>query len=101
MKTPCTTLVFGALMVCTFGATNSSDISEITLERTACFGTCPVYKVTLYSDGKVAYEGKEFVKEVGERSGKISAADFQRLGQQAQQIGFFDLKDKYVTKKNS
>ncbi|MBC2663655.1 energy transducer TonB [Novosphingobium flavum] len=28
---------------------------EITLERTACFGTCPDYQVTIRGDGKVRF----------------------------------------------
>src|SRR6059058_5801427 len=35
----------------------------ITLERTACFGTCPVYKLTISADGKVAFEGKNTLEK--------------------------------------
>ena len=31
----------------------------ITLERTACFGRCPMYKVKIFADGKVVYRGQE------------------------------------------
>jgi hypothetical protein len=27
----------------------------ITLERGACFGTCPVYKLSIFADGRVEY----------------------------------------------
>ena len=37
----------------------------ITLERTACFGTCPIYKLTVYGDGRVEYEGERFVTVTG------------------------------------
>jgi len=30
----------------------------ITLERTPCYGYCPVYKVTILSDGTVRYFGE-------------------------------------------
>ncbi len=39
----------------------------ITLERTQCFGSCPVYKLTVYGDGRVVYEGGGFVKIKGEK----------------------------------
>lgn len=32
---------------------------EITLERTACFGTCPDYRVTVSGDGKVRFSTRE------------------------------------------
>jgi len=44
---------------------------EISLERTACYGTCPVYQVTIFADGKVRYEGKNHVDQMGIYSGRI------------------------------
>src|SRR6267154_2607882 len=35
----------------------SAQTGAITLERGPCFGTCPIYKVTLASDGKVTFDG--------------------------------------------
>ena len=40
----------------------------ITLERTTCFGVCPVYTLTIYGDGRVVYEGTRFVRTEGERT---------------------------------
>ena len=101
MKTPGIALVFITIALCAAAAApDSSRITEISLERTPCYGTCPVYKVTLHADGTVTYEGKEFVKEIGTRSGRISASDFQQLARQVQKIDFFSLKDEYRSKKN-
>ena len=72
-----------------------SPVTKISLERTACYGTCPVYKLTVYSDGKVEYEGKDHVKEKGARSSKIDEKFFVRLMKKADEIGFFKLKDRY------
>jgi hypothetical protein len=72
-----------------------SPVTKISLERTACFGTCPVYKITVYSDGKVEYEGKGYVKEKGGRTSRISERDFVRLMKKVDEIGFFELKDRY------
>src|ERR1700730_2925658 len=72
-----------------------SPVAKISLERTACFGTCPVYTLTVYSDGKVEYEGKEHVKEKGARSSKIDEKLFLRLLEKADEIGFFKLNDRY------
>ena len=40
----------------------------ITLERTACFGVCPVYKLTIYGDGRVLYDGIRFVRTEGPKN---------------------------------
>lgn len=38
---------------------NAND-TYVRLERTACMGDCPIYTVTLYDNGVVLYEGKQF-----------------------------------------
>ncbi|MBT5402189.1 MAG: hypothetical protein HOL28_01965 [Crocinitomicaceae bacterium] len=35
------------------------------LERGACFGRCPIYKVKIYSSGYASYEGVNFVDQIG------------------------------------
>ena len=53
---------------------------SITLERTACFGTCPMYKVTIASDGAVTFQGQRFTKTIGTAKGKITADEFRLAG---------------------
>ena len=42
-------------------------VTKITLERTACFGSCPVYKVTIFNDGTVRYKSRH----LGSRKGTV------------------------------
>lgn len=72
---------------------DQSQITEITLERTTCFGTCPAYKVTLRSDGTITYEGRRFVEMMGVYEGR--AYGFARLAQLITSAGYFNLKDDY------
>ena len=67
----------------------------ITMERTPCFGSCPVYRLELDSSGKVVYEGRGFVKERGRREATIPAADVQALAKEIEAAGFFALRDNY------
>lgn len=76
------------------GSGNSSQITEITLERTACFGTCPMYTLTLRRDGTATYVGREYVERKGTYKGKIYG--FDRLAQLVQSRGYFNLKDEYT-----
>lgn len=69
------------------------QITEVTLERTACFGTCPAYKITLRRDGTATYVGMEYVERKGTYNGKFYG--FERLAQFIEARGFFDLKDNY------
>jgi len=68
---------------------------SITLERTACFGTCPIYKLTIASDGTVTFAGQRFTKTQGGATGRISASDFRRLVAEFEKIDYFSLPDDF------
>jgi len=72
----------------------NSDL--ITLERTACFGACPMYTVTIASNGKVTFEGRRFTKVTGMARGKISRKAFRRLVKEFEAIDYFSLPDRYT-----
>ncbi|MBD2019873.1 hypothetical protein H6F43_06680 [Leptolyngbya sp. FACHB-36] len=74
----------------------SSTQVALTLERTACFGFCPMYKVTVYGNGKVVYEGRRFVKVTGTRTTTISRAAVRKLVAEFQKINYFKLQDQYT-----
>jgi hypothetical protein len=46
------------------GQPDLTDVS-VSLARTACLGSCPVYEVTLYGNGSGVYDGRQFVKTTG------------------------------------
>jgi hypothetical protein len=52
---------------------------EISLEKTSCYGPCPVYSLYIYGDGTVLYEGIENVRVVGEQRSSISAEEVVNL----------------------
>lgn len=66
-----------------------------TLERTACYGFCPVYKVTIFRDGAVEYEGEQFVKVRGRAAGRISAGQLDELDALFQRNGYLQLASSY------
>lgn len=68
----------------------------ITLERTPCYGFCPVYKLTILGDGTVIYDGRQFVKVEGRREAKISTKDVAMLIKRFQEIDYFSLKESYT-----
>jgi|GEM_PF-3609845 len=45
----------------------------ISLEKTACFGTCPIFTINIFNNGEVIYYGKKFVK--------ICRTSFKRIRQ--------------------
>jgi hypothetical protein len=53
--------------------------SLIRLQRTACFGPCPIYTVTIDARGTVTYEGERSVRGVGRRTALIDKSTVAAL----------------------
>lgn len=73
----------------------------IKLERTACFGECPVYEVTIDGLGTVTYVGRKFVRVSGRRTARIPVDRVAALLETAEKIRFFSLQDRYRTVRNA
>ena len=70
-------------------------VTEIGLERTPCYGECPVYSVILKSDGTVKYVGTEHVARKGTHTGEISIWDFNQLAEFAVESGYMKFESTY------
>lgn len=69
---------------------------RITLERSGCGGTCPVYAVTIDAAGAVSFDGRQYVHAMGGRRRRVPVTGVAALMREAEQIGFFDLADDYT-----
>jgi hypothetical protein len=69
--------------------------TEITLERTECFGTCPVYTVTLHGNGKVTWSGTAHVDTIGAASTIVDIEQIQSVADLLTSGCFFDMRDEY------
>jgi hypothetical protein len=69
----------------------------ISLERTACFGGCPVYRVWVSADGKVGYEGRAHVRRLGSASGEIAAERVRALLSEIERAGYFSFANRYTS----
>ena len=71
------------------------DISEIKLERTRCLGACPVYSVTIKSDGSFQYQGRENVEHIGNYNGKVSLWAYNQLAGFIKDSDYMNLENSY------
>jgi hypothetical protein len=71
------------------------DDFVVALERTACFGACPVYSVRIDAKGNVTYDGTRFVRVVGRQTERIAVSRVVALVERVDRIRFFELEDKY------
>jgi Domain of unknown function (DUF6438) len=68
----------------------------VTLERTPCFGTCPVYTVAISRNGEVTFTGKHHVAHTGHATGTIPRGRIDSLLTELEAAGYFGFADSYV-----
>ncbi len=89
---------FLASSCCKYKTQGSATAYElISIERTGCFGKCPVYRAVIMSDGTASYEGTRDVEKKGKHTAKINCKSFNALIKQAGEIKFLEFADKYPT----
>ena len=90
-------ILFSVFLSC--GLTKKTDTSEIELiiclQRTACFGTCPIYKIDIYTDGSGTYTGTRFVENIGSSKFQLSKTAVKTILSEAEAIGFANMKEEY------
>jgi hypothetical protein len=68
----------------------------VTLERTPCFGTCPVYTVAISRAGEVTFTGKRHVADTGQATATIPPERVDSLLDELEVAGYFGFADAYV-----
>lgn len=59
---------------------------KIGMRRGPCYGRCPIYRVTVDSDGRVEFVGDRFVAAPGVQQKQIDVAGVAALGMKARQL---------------
>jgi len=110
MRRPCALVLMAGLTACSprppaagqaptpYGEPGAaaSEPPVVTLERTPCFGTCPVYQVGISRSGAVRFIGKHHVTQQGEATAEIPAARVDSLLRELEAGGYFGFADAYV-----
>jgi hypothetical protein len=76
--------------------TDTSHAHAIVLERTPCFGGCPVYTVSVSPSGEVTYQGRAHVRRLGTTSLRISGERVDSLLEELDRAGYFTFADNYL-----
>jgi hypothetical protein len=91
-----------ALAACSTHGPNCDNVKPayaqfdvISMRRTACYGTCPVYGVEISADGTFTYKGDEFVKVKGVRQGTLAQEDIALLSSALRHARFDRMRATY------
>jgi hypothetical protein len=71
------------------------SITEIGIERAACYGTCPMYTFVVKSDGTCRYRGDDYVERKGQFAGTVPVWRFNQLARFIAESGFLNLRRDY------
>lgn len=68
----------------------SSSTVVITLVRSGCFGTCPIYTLSVTTNG-IVFEGKRFVVAPGKHKAQIPAHEVRKLAEEFVTADFYSM----------
>lgn len=90
-------LSFASFAVACHSLAHPNDLKSVsvTLKRTACYGTCPVYTVSIHGSGLVEYLGEWNVDVPGPQTSSMPSERVKDLLKDFATIHFFQLRDKY------
>lgn len=66
------------------------------LERRECYGRCPVYSASLWSNGVVTFQGAQCVKLKGNHEKRVSAETIQFVERALKMVKYCALESEYV-----
>ena len=79
---------------------NKSKVNQdpfIIMERTACYGTCPQYEISIYRNGLIQYNGTAFVDRLSCFQSFLHASIIIDIQLYLESINFFQLDTAYLS----
>ena len=74
---------------------NYSQIEEINFSTTECYGTCPVYTLSIKNDRSAIYHAIQYIKDSGEFAGVISKKNYERFNDIMNYVNIKSLDSSY------
>lgn len=65
------------------------------MEKTPCYGTCPIYQVEVFSNGRVRLKGKRFLDWIGSYETILSQDTLLWLFEYLKKADLFQYQDRY------
>jgi len=72
-----------------------SKKSTIVYNRTACYGTCPIYELTIDGRGNAVLIGERFTDKIGTWEKSLSKNTYQNLFKSFEEVRWSDLDAEY------
>lgn len=76
-------------------AQSKNKYNEFIIERSACFGKCPVFQIRLFQNGDVYFKGKKNVSKIGVYKGKLSLSKTRKFFKALDSLSWSRYEDRY------
>ncbi|MEM9300124.1 MAG: DUF6438 domain-containing protein [Bacteroidota bacterium] len=90
-------LVINLLPSCNATRSISSDDLVFEIEKTSCYGTCPVYTMTIYKDRTVILNAQQNLEWEGVYMSELSDGRYNELINMFVKERFFEFQDRYTS----
>ncbi|WP_181163606.1 DUF6438 domain-containing protein [Pontibacter mangrovi] len=98
------TLLLGVLLIAGCAAADKVESRGdkapeklLLFQKTPCFGTCPAYNATLYTDGSIAYVGLRYVPIKDSLQLQLPEKEFLELRKALQELNYPSLQKTYLS----
>jgi hypothetical protein len=90
-------------LICKFGSLieyhstlSKKTVKRFTLDEGGCYGTCPVFEMTITANGSATYDAKFYNKTTGKFTGTISKTELSELMSLLNYLDLPSLNDSYA-----
>jgi hypothetical protein len=97
MRIPLAVSFLIILLSCKTSQVNIDKSLMIYFEKTACYGKCPQYKLSIAGDGKCSLLGIKNTNNIGSFEKQLSPEETKALFADFEKIQFDTLKEKYLS----
>ncbi len=70
-------------------------IKRLSLQRSGCFGSCPVYRVQFFRGGKATYKGVSYTQRKGTYEGEVGYYGYGLLCSLVERLNLMGMSDDY------
>ncbi|MFT5723659.1 MAG: hypothetical protein ACI9JN_000776 [Bacteroidia bacterium] len=95
-----TFVLLGLVIISSSACKSKTDAlteASINFRRTACFGTCPIYDMTIAGSGLVTFKGERFTPKIGNFTKQLTGDETKALFDQLYGFDWTSFDDHYPT----
>jgi hypothetical protein len=74
---------------------NAQSTALIELRKTVCYGTCPIYQMTINGSGEMTFNGERFTDKIGNFTKTLNEEETKSIFTTLESFQWLQFKDRY------